>query len=78
MANSDNVIRLGLTSKFKDINTAIKTLNFSESNFSNFQVIPKIECFFNGDMIVVHYFPPVSEFAIDFIKVFFSLKLIFF
>ncbi|KAK9170876.1 Phosphomannose isomerase type I family protein [Cryptosporidium meleagridis] len=42
MANSDNVIRCGLTPKFKDVPTLIRAVNFKSNNY---KVIPNHEMF---------------------------------
>ena len=44
MANSDNVVRAGLTPKFKDVQVLLKMLNYKSKNF---KVVPikQDDCF---------------------------------
>lgn len=60
MANSDNVVRAGLTPKFKDVNTLLKILNYDNSK--SILTPEKI-----GDSI--NYSPPIDEFRIEKIDV---------
>lgn len=64
MACSDNVIRAGLTPKFKDIDTLLEMLDYTGQNAS--------EKFFQSIHIGPHcelFKPPVSDFAVVQIKV---------
>ncbi|NOX66971.1 MAG: mannose-6-phosphate isomerase, class I [Chlorobi bacterium] len=56
MANSDNVVRAGLTPKFKDVNTLLKILNYDKSK--SILTPEKI-----GD--IINYSPPIDEFKIE-------------
>eukprot|EP00795_Rhopilema_esculentum_P016764 gene16764-8225_t len=66
MACSDNVVRAGLTPKFKDVTTLCNMLNYrptkAEENKFKYTVKP-------NDEFVCTYNPPVDEFAVDKIKV---------
>ena len=57
MASSDNVVRCGLTPKFKDVNTLTDMLSYSPGavNFSNGEEITKVEKL---------YRPPVEDFEV--------------
>ena len=59
MANSDNVIRAGLTSKFKDISTLLSILKFDPSKPSRLQSIAASEKPWRT------YPTPVREFQVD-------------
>lgn len=60
MANSDNVVRAGLTNKFKDINTLLGIINY---DFSPYKIInPNMK---NGDTI---YLTKAEEFEVSNIK----------
>ena len=56
MANSDNVVRAGLTPKFKDVDTLLKILNYDKS-----KSILTPEKIGNS----VNYSPPIDEFKIE-------------
>ena len=66
MACSDNVVRAGLTPKFKDVTTLCNMLDYrptkAEENKFKYNVKP-------NDDFVCTYNPPVDEFAVDKIKV---------
>ena len=60
MANSDNVVRAGLTPKYKDIETLLNVLNFDET-----------DSIINGSKInehIIKYSPPIEEFQIEEIR----------
>jgi mannose-6-phosphate isomerase len=64
MACSDNVVRAGLTPKYKDVPTLLKMLSFQESDLSFVK--------FSGKIVedgVVCYTPPVEEFELELIHV---------
>ena len=57
MANSDNVVRAGLTPKFKDVNTLLNILDYEESDST-----------IHGRKIneyITKYSPPIDEFQIE-------------
>jgi len=56
MANSDNVVRAGLTPKFKDVNTLLKILNYDNST-------PVITTKKSNN--ITEYSPPIEEFKIE-------------
>lgn len=62
MACSDNVVRAGLTPKFKDVKTLCDMLDYRprKSEDTKFACIPK-----PNDQFVQTYNPPVDEFAVD-------------
>jgi mannose-6-phosphate isomerase len=59
MTASDNVVRAGLTSKFKDVDTLRVMLDFCPKSFSEFEVQPK----FINDSISL-YRPPIDSFSV--------------
>eukprot|EP00871_Galdieria_phlegrea_P001680 jgi/Galph1/2512/GphlegSOOS_G1145.1 len=64
MACSDNVVRAGLTPKFKDVSTLLQMLTFDE-------VYPT-DCIFSGKQVdkgIVQYTAPVDEFELEIITV---------
>ncbi len=60
MANSDNVVRAGLTNKFKDVNTLLKIMRY---DFEEYEII-------NREMKVdeVSYKTPAEEFEVSYSK----------
>ncbi len=60
MANSDNVVRAGLTQKFKDVNTLLKIINYDSSNAI---LTPR------KNYHVMEYTPPIEEFKIEKINI---------
>lgn len=64
MATSDNVVRAGLTPKFRDVNTLCEILNYSCSPAKSKILVPEKENEFSHV-----YKPPVSEFAVSKINV---------
>lgn len=57
MANSDNVVRAGLTPKFKDVNTLLDILDYSKTN-----------ALISGnkeEIGIFKYTPPIQEFVIE-------------
>lgn len=64
MACSDNVIRAGLTPKFKDVNTLCKMLNYRGEAAVNKKFSPVFE-----DEYVQVFRPPVPDFAVALIRV---------
>ncbi|KAL3315700.1 hypothetical protein Ciccas_005668 [Cichlidogyrus casuarinus] len=69
MANSDNVIRAGLTPKLKDIETLLRVVNFQSRTQEKVRFIPKEDCLLssNGDVKVqaLDYSPPINDFAVE-------------
>jgi len=63
MANSDNVIRGGLTPKFKDVDLLLDTLEFAPSPTPHLRAVD-VPCHVFGHASVVCYIPPVQEFKI--------------
>lgn len=72
MANSDNVVRAGLTPKFKDVERLLEMLDYTSAvssptdslRFSATQPTPTPE-----GVSMKSFIPPVSEFAVDEIQV---------
>ncbi|RWS28817.1 hypothetical protein B4U80_02480 [Leptotrombidium deliense] len=64
MACSDNVVRAGLTPKFKDVHTLCSSLTYESKNIQNLVLKPTVV-----DENVSIYEPPVEEFAVECIKV---------
>lgn len=60
MATSDNVVRAGLTPKWKDVNTLIEMLTYTDG--APHIVVPTQP---EGETHVWRYSPPVDEFALD-------------
>ena len=71
MACSDNVVRAGLTPKFKDVKILCNMLDYRPRRPENTKLacIPK-----PNDQFVQTYNPPVNEFAVDKLMVSFSFK----
>lgn len=72
MANSDNVVRAGLTPKFKDVERLLDMLEYEapkEPSNLRFSPIspPKISTPVGVEL--ESFVPPVSEFAVDTIQV---------
>ena len=66
MACSDNVVRAGLTPKFKDVRTLCDMLDYRPRKPEN----TKLKCFTRStDAFVQTYSPPVNEFDVDKIMV---------
>lgn len=65
MACSDNVIRAGLTPKFKDVNTLIEMVNYTAEPKSRKFFEPEICC----DGFSKLFIPPVADFAVKEIRV---------
>jgi mannose-6-phosphate isomerase len=59
MACSDNVVRAGLTPKFKDVDTLVNMLTYSQGG-------PSVDAGFpvNDDPRIIRYTPPVPEFEV--------------
>lgn len=64
MATSDNVVRAGLTPKFRDVNTLCEIINYSCSSAKSKILAPEKENEFSHV-----YRPPVSEFAVSKINI---------
>lgn len=64
MACSDNVVRAGLTPKFKDVNTLCKMLTYSSRSPKD-QCLPPIAV----DKYTSSYVVPVPEFVVDAIEI---------
>ena len=61
MANSDNVIRAGLTPKLRDVPNLIGTLTYNSSTSSKHTVNPTA---FQGSQYTPLYDPPIPEFSV--------------
>ena len=66
MACSDNVVRAGLTPKFKDVENLCKMLTYISSPAQD-KLFPSVTD--PGDSCVTVYDPPVPDFAVARIKV---------
>jgi mannose-6-phosphate isomerase len=64
MANSDNVIRAGLTPKLRDVPNLVSGLTYSASDASKHVVFP---CSFSSPSSLL-YDPPVPEFSVVQVK----------
>jgi mannose-6-phosphate isomerase len=62
MANSDNVIRAGLTPKLRDIPNLISNLTYDASPASKHAVSPNP--FGSGSTCTLLYDPPITEFSV--------------
>jgi mannose-6-phosphate isomerase len=67
MANSDNVVRAGLTPKFKDVEVLTDMLTFETGNNWLFSGIPS-----DGGRMT--FYPPIPDFAIERIEVEFRVN----
>ena len=61
MANSDNVIRAGLTPKLRDIPNLVNTLTYAAAPASHHVVKPLP---FSGSSVSILYDPPIPEFSL--------------
>ncbi|KZV75219.1 mannos-6-phosphate isomerase [Peniophora sp. CONT] len=61
MANSDNVIRAGLTPKLRDVPNLLSTLTYNSSSSSKHTVNPTA---FQGSQYTTLYDPPIPEFSV--------------
>jgi len=66
MASSDNVVRAGLTPKFKDIDTLINMLDYQSQNVEQVKFVPTI---YEDDPCSMVYNPPVDDFSVKKIQV---------
>ena len=64
MACSDNVVRAGLTPKFKDVNTLCNMLTYTSKSAKEQLFAPKVV-----DEFTKSYVVPVQEFVVDAIQV---------
>jgi mannose-6-phosphate isomerase len=62
MANSDNVIRAGLTPKLRDVPNLVATLTYESSKASKHMVTP--QPLGAGSQFSTLYNPPIPEFAV--------------
>jgi mannose-6-phosphate isomerase len=63
MANSDNVVRAGLTPKFQDVNTLVSMLNFEPGS-----VTPLSPVEVASNPSILRYHTPTREFVVDRVK----------
>lgn len=68
MANSDNVIRAGLTPKLRDIPNLISNLTYTASLPSKHVVEPKIKQSVSESSFSTLYDPPIPEFSVIQVK----------
>ena len=61
MACSDNVVRAGLTQKYKDKDTLCEMLHYNSKTFEQFRMHPRREI---GNRYSDIYDPPTPEFAV--------------
>lgn len=73
MACSDNVVRAGLTPKFKDVQTLCSILDYSYQSVSDILFASQLD---PHDPYVTLYDPPVSEFTIARIEVLSSMSVL--
>ena len=69
MASSDNVVRLGLTPKFKDVNLLLEMLDYTPQTIDDTKFKPYIS---GEDPNVCVYNPPVDDFSVNKIQVILS------
>jgi mannose-6-phosphate isomerase len=62
MAASDNVIRAGLTPKFKDVNVLVNMLTYRYGSAKS-QILAPVP--FNNNKLTVLYDPPIEEFSVS-------------
>lgn len=68
MANSDNVIRAGLTPKLRDIPNLVSGLTYTASDPSKHAVDPKPFSSLSTEGVSTLYDPPVPEFSVVQVK----------
>ena len=70
MANSDNVVRAGLTPKFKDVERLLEMLDYTSMQGDSLRFPPtqSLDAVPEG-VHLLSFIPPVSEFAVDVILV---------
>lgn len=61
MACSDNVVRAGLTPKFKDVSTLCQMLNYESKTIEQNMFQAQVD---NKDPCLVVYDPPVPDFTV--------------
>lgn len=61
MANSDNVVRAGLTPKFRDVQTLLDLVDYSYGPGEDYKFPLTHD---NEDVWTSYYLPPVSEFGV--------------
>ena len=66
MACSDNVVRAGLTQKFKDRDTLCDMLTYKSKTFEQFSVRPRRDI---GNSCCEIYDPPTPEYAVARVEV---------
>lgn len=66
MASSDNVVRAGLTPKFKDIDTLVNMLDYQPQHADQLKFVPT-QC--EKDPCSLLYNPPVDDFSVKKIQV---------
>ncbi|VDD81761.1 unnamed protein product [Mesocestoides corti] len=71
MANSDNVVRAGLTPKFKDVERLLEILNYIPTTPDSLLYPPHLRPTPEG-VVMESFVPPVSDFAVDAIRVSFA------
>src|SRR6266540_2922489 len=62
MATSDNVVRAGLTPKFKDVNVLVSMLTYRYGNARS-QILDPIP--YNNNKLTILYDPPIEEFSVS-------------
>ena len=61
MANSDNVVRAGLTPKFRDVETLTELVDYSSGPGEDFKFSLTHD---TEDVWTSYYLPPVAEFGV--------------
>lgn len=69
MANSDNVVRAGLTPKYRDVDTLVKYVDYSCGPGEDFKFPLTHD---SEDVWTSYYLPPVAEFGVSRTEVRFS------
>lgn len=75
MATSDNVVRAGLTPKFKDVDTLLDMLDYTPKTSSENLMAPLDE---SADPNVRVFRPQIPDFAVQEIKVIYSQVILIF
>lgn len=66
MASSDNVVRAGLTPKYKDVDTLLEMLEYIPQTVEETKFTPVVD---SGDLNISTYNPPVDDFIVRKVEV---------
>lgn len=69
MACSDNVVRAGLTPKFRDVHTLCEMLDYTGRQISRTKLKPSKVDNSQSGIEEIHFTPPIYDFAVNVIEV---------